>query len=52
LPSGFYFDDERWAKIWQRLKEEGEALSHEDLCTLIPEQPVLTPRTAWQPAVT
>ena len=41
LPTGFYFDDERWEKIWQRYEEKGEALNHDDLQALFPEEPVL-----------
>ena len=26
LPAGFWFDDERWEKIWQRFEEKCEAL--------------------------
>jgi len=37
LPSGFYFDDERWERIGQRFEEKGEALSHEDLHSLSPK---------------
>ena len=45
LPAGFYFDDQRWDRIWQRFEEKGEALSHEDLRELFPEEPALIPRT-------
>lgn len=45
LPAGFYFDDERWGRIWQRFEEKGEALSHDDLRALFPEEPSLIPRT-------
>ena len=44
LPTGFYFDDERWEKIWQRYEEKGEALTHDDLHALFPEEPVLQNR--------
>ena len=45
LPIGFYFTDERWQAIWQRFEEKGQALSHEDLRALFPEEPALEPRT-------
>jgi hypothetical protein len=41
LPTGFYFDDERWRRIWQRFEEKGAALSHDDLRTLFPDEPAL-----------
>jgi hypothetical protein len=41
LPVGFYFDDERWEKIWQRFDEKGASLTREDLLKLFPEEPVL-----------
>ena len=34
LPTGFYFDDERWEKIWQRYAEKGEALTGDKFCEL------------------
>ena len=36
LPAGFYFDDERWDKIWQRFDEKGDTLSMADLEELFP----------------
>jgi hypothetical protein len=48
LPTGFYFDDQRWDRIWQRFEEKGEALSHEDLRALFPDEPALIPRTGQQ----
>jgi len=48
LPAGFYFDDQRWDRIWQRFEEKGEALSHEDLRALFPDEPALIPRTGQQ----
>lgn len=45
LPAGFYFDDERWERIWQRFEEKGEALSHDDLRELFPDEPALIPRS-------
>ena len=44
LPSGFYFDDARWTRIWERYEEKGESLTHEDLRTLFPDEPALVPR--------
>ena len=41
LPAGFWFDDERWEKIWQRFEEKGEALSDDDLREMFPEEPAL-----------
>jgi hypothetical protein len=48
LPTGFYFDDQRWDRIWQRFEEKGEALSHDDLRSLFPDEPALIPRTGQQ----
>ena len=44
LPTGFYFDDARWHRIWERYEEKGESLTHEDLRTLFPDEPALVPR--------
>ena len=41
LPTGFYFNDERWEMIWQRYEEKGACLTHDDLQALFPEEPVL-----------
>ncbi|MDQ1363630.1 MAG: hypothetical protein QG652_1492 [Pseudomonadota bacterium] len=41
LPIGFYLDDERWDKIWQRYDEKGASLTMEDLRNLFPDEPVL-----------
>ena len=41
LPIGFYFDDDRWERIWQRFDEKGASLTREDLLTLFPDEPVL-----------
>ena len=38
LPVGFYFDDDRWEKIWQRFDEKGDTLSMADLKKLFPEE--------------
>jgi hypothetical protein len=45
LPAGFYFDDQRWDRIWQRFEEKGEALSHDDLREMFPDEPALIPRS-------
>lgn len=44
LPSGFYFDDARWKRIWERYEEKGESLTHEDLRNLFPDEPALSSR--------
>jgi hypothetical protein len=44
LPSGFYFDDARWNRIWERYEEKGESLTHEDLRNLFPDEPALSSR--------
>ena len=49
LPAGFYFDDERWEMIWQRFEEKGEALSHDDLRELFPDEPTLIARKGRLP---
>ncbi|MBI3187894.1 MAG: hypothetical protein HYZ31_08560 [Gammaproteobacteria bacterium] len=41
LPTGFYFDDARWEKIWQRYDQKGETLTMADLLELFPDEPVL-----------
>jgi hypothetical protein len=41
LPIGFYFDDDRREKIWQRFDEKGAPLTREDLLALFPDEPVL-----------
>ena len=46
LPAGFYFDDQRWDRIWQRFEEKGEALSHDDLREMFPDEPALIPRSS------
>ncbi len=38
LPVGFYFNDERWEKIWQRFDEKGDTLSMADLKDLFPDE--------------
>jgi len=41
LPVGFYFDDDRWEKIWRRFEGKGAPLTREDLLALFPDEPVL-----------
>ena len=41
LPTGFYFDDQRWELIWQRYDEKGESLTMDDLRLLFPDEPTL-----------
>lgn len=38
LPVGFYFDDSRWEKIWQRYEEKGDTLGMADLKELFPDE--------------
>lgn len=38
LPSGFYFNDERWDKIWQQYETKGDTLSMADLKVLFPDE--------------
>jgi len=38
LPTGFYFNDERWDKIWERYEAKGDTLSMADLKTLFPDE--------------
>ncbi len=38
LPIGFYFDDERWDKIWQEYETKGDTLSMADLKVLFPDE--------------
>ncbi len=41
LPTGFYFDDERWETIWERYEAKGDTLSMADLLTLFPDEKVV-----------
>jgi hypothetical protein len=41
LPSGFYFDDNRWDMIWQRFEEKGSSLTMEDLKNMFPDDETL-----------
>ena len=38
LPTGFYFDDERWEMIWERYDQKGDTLSMADLKVLFPNE--------------
>ena len=44
LPAGFYLDDARWDRIWERFEAKDEALTHADLLELFPEDPALQNR--------
>lgn len=46
LPTGFYFDDERWEMIWERYDQKGDTLSMADLKVLFPDE-----ETVQNPAV-
>lgn len=46
LPTGFYFDDSRWEKIWQRYEEKNDTLSMADLKALFPDE-----ETVQNPAI-
>lgn len=41
LPTGFYFDDQRWEMIWERYDVKGESLTMQDLADLFPDEPTL-----------
>ncbi|MDT8282269.1 MAG: hypothetical protein RQ982_05575 [Gammaproteobacteria bacterium] len=38
LPTGFYFNDERWEMIWDRYEKKGNTLSMADLKALFPDE--------------
>ena len=38
LPTGFYFDDERWEIIWQQYEKKGDTLTMADLKELFPDE--------------
>ena len=46
LPTGFYFNDERWEMIWQRYDQKGDTLSMADLKILFPDE-----ETVQNPAI-
>lgn len=37
LPTGFYFDDNRWETIWSEYDRKGESLTMDDLRRLFPD---------------
>lgn len=41
LPTGFYFNDERWETIWERYEAKGDTLSMADLHSLFPDEKVV-----------
>ncbi len=41
LPVGFYFNDDRWDKIWQRYDQKSAMLSMADLKELFPDEPTV-----------
>jgi hypothetical protein len=41
LPVGFYFNDERWEKIFERFEHKGDSLSMADLKSLFPDEPTV-----------
>jgi len=38
LPTGFYFNDERWEMIWDRYEKKGDTLTMADLKALFPDE--------------
>ena len=38
LPTGFYFNDERWEMIWDRYEKKGDTLTMADLKAMFPEE--------------
>ena len=38
LPTGFYFNDERWEIIWDRYEKKGDTLTMADLKALFPDE--------------
>ena len=40
-PTGFYFDDQRWEMLWQRVDEKGESLTMDDLRDMFPDEETL-----------
>ena len=41
LPTGFYFDDQRWEAIWKKFDDKGESLTMDDLREIFPDEPTL-----------
>ena len=46
LPTGFYFDDERWEMIWDQYEKKGDTLSMSDLKEMFPDE-----ETVQNPAI-
>lgn len=46
LPTGFYFNDERWEMIWEQYDKKGDTLSMADLKALFPDE-----ETVQNPAI-
>ena len=46
LPTGFYFNDERWEMIWQQYEKKGETLTMGDLKEMFPDE-----ETVQNPAI-
>ena len=46
LPTGFYFNDERWEKSWDHYEIKGDTLSMADLKDLFPDE-----ETVQNPAI-
>ncbi len=46
LPTGFYFDDERWEMIWDQYEKKGDTLSMTDLKEMFPDE-----ETVQNPAI-
>ena len=46
LPSGFYFNDDRWQMIWDQYDKKGDTLTMADLKKLFPDE-----ETVQNPAV-
>ena len=38
LPTGFYFNDERWEIIWEQYEKKGDTLSMADLKEIFPDE--------------
>lgn len=38
LPTGFYFNDNRWEMIWQQYDKKGDTLTMADLKILFPDE--------------
>jgi len=41
LPTGFYFNDERWEIIFDQYEKKGDTLSMTDLKKLFPDEPTV-----------